>query len=70
MSRPVESLFFRLTSLQVTAVVIPAQVIDEGLSLRAAEDIDLDGLPIVDLWITNDRFDGQVFSGTLESIAI
>lgn len=40
---------------------------NEGLSLRTAEDAKIEGLPIVDLEVTDDRIEGHVFSGTYES---
>jgi hypothetical protein len=40
---------------------------NEGLSLRTAENANIEGLPIVDLEVTDDRIEGRVFSGTYES---
>ncbi|KAI9148389.1 hypothetical protein HJFPF1_12221 [Paramyrothecium foliicola] len=41
---------------------------DEGWVLRRAEDVYLEGLRVVDLEVTDERFPGVTFKGTAESI--
>jgi hypothetical protein len=46
-----------------------AVVADEnGWYIRRAEDMHLEDLPIVDLEVTDERFEGMKFTGTAESI--
>ncbi|KAF4470790.1 hypothetical protein FALBO_2305 [Fusarium albosuccineum] len=47
------------------AVAVPE---DKGWYIRRAEDIHLEDLPIVDLEVTDERFEGMTFTGTAESI--
>ncbi|KAJ4246843.1 hypothetical protein NW762_013395 [Fusarium torreyae] len=50
----------------VSAVALPE---DEGLYIRSTEEMTFEGLPIVDLQITDDEnFPGVVFNGTVQSI--
>lgn len=41
---------------------------ENGWYIRRAEDMYLEDLPIVDLEVTDERFEGMTFTGTAESI--
>ncbi|KAH7353893.1 hypothetical protein B0T11DRAFT_300960 [Plectosphaerella cucumerina] len=51
------------------AIAMAAVVADEnGWYIRRAEDMHLEDLPIVDLEVTDERFEGMKLTGTAESI--
>ncbi|KAI9147279.1 hypothetical protein HJFPF1_13318 [Paramyrothecium foliicola] len=54
--------------LQATAALAATIPDSEGWYLRRADEVNFEGLPIVDLEITDDRFEGVTFKGTVESV--
>lgn len=48
-------------------MALPEVASDGGLEFRSAEQVEIDGLRIVDLQVDDPRFPGRIFSGTIES---